>query len=332
MKLTYFQLEPHLAKQLASIYIVSGEELLLKQDAINLIRKSAKKAGFNERVRIAPEAGFDWEQLYSELYSASLLAEKRLFEVNFRDSAPNKVAGKILQEYAEKPCPDNLLLIDIGKIDDKIAKSAWYKALEKMGMVIAVWPIPRDQLPQWINQRARKYKLQFNPDTTNLIADYVEGNLIAAAQMIEKIYLLKPEQPVAADIVKSILTDESHFTIFDFIDSLITGDASRTLHILDVLKTEGIEPVLVLWGITRELRLMADYAQQIQQGTTYDQLFQKQRVFSRRQPLVRKFLSRFTAADCWRHLSQAIDIDRVIKGAAVGDSWDSLQLFCLRLM
>jgi DNA polymerase-3 subunit delta len=332
MKLNYSQLELHLAKQLAWIYIISGEELFLKQDAIQLIRKSAKRNGYNEHIRLAPEAGFDWEQLYSSLYARSLLAEKRLIEIDFRDSTPNKTASKILQEYAEKPASDTILLINMGKADDKITKSAWYKALEKTAIAIPVWPIPREQLPQWIQQRARKYKLQVQPDAANLLADFVEGNLIAAAQTIEKMYLLRLEKPLDADTIQTILSDESHFTVFDFIDSLIAGNKPRTLHILETLKTEGLEPVLILWGITRELRLLADYAQQIQQGCHYEQLFQKQRIFSRRQPAVRHFLNTHTAPDCWQYLKHATEIDQMIKGAALGNVWDSLQLLCLRML
>lgn len=332
MKLTYFQLEPHLAKQLATVYIVSGDELLLKQDAIHLIRKAAKLAGCSERIRFTPEAGLDGEQLYTELYSTSLLAEKRLLELDFRDSTPNKTASTILQEYAKNPSPDNVLLIDIGKIDDKIAKSAWYKALEKTGIVIAIWPIPREQLPQWINNRAKKYKLQINHDAVNLLADYVEGNLIAAQQTIEKMYLLQPQTPIDIALIKMILTDESRFTIFDFIENLIAGEASRALHILENLHAEGTEPVLILWGITRELRLLANLAQQRKSGETYENIFQKQRIFSRRQAAVRRFLTRFTAEDCWQHLMHAAEIDHIIKGATPGNVWDGLQLFCLRMI
>lgn len=133
MKLTLPQLEPHLAKTLASIYIVSSDDLIQKQEAISAIRKATKKAQFEERIRLTPEAGFDWDQLYSMLYSQSLLAKKRLIELDFRDIGPNKVASAILKEYANKPSPDTVLLIDIGKLDDKINKSAWYKALKKLG-------------------------------------------------------------------------------------------------------------------------------------------------------------------------------------------------------
>lgn len=332
MKLTYYQLEPHLNKSLAPVYIISGDEILLKQDALQLIRKTAKQAGFSERIRISPEAGFDWEQLYSMLYSGSLLAEKRIIEFDFRDIAPPKAASAILQEYAKNPNPNNLVSIDIEKADDKIQKSAWFKALEAVGMVVNIWPIPRDQLPQWIMNRAKKYKLQLNHDAANVLADYVEGNLIAAAQALEKIYLLKPEQAINAQLIETILTDESHFTVFDFIENLIAGDKSRALHILETLQNDGTEAVLILWAITRELRLLADWSQQIKHGSTFDSIFQKYRVFGRRQSSIRHFLSKFSTQDCWQKLNQAAEIDRLIKGAAPGNSWEALQLFCLRMV
>lgn len=330
MKLNYSQLETHITKHLASLYMISGEDILQKQDAIQLIRKAAKKAGF-ERIRLSSDACKDENQIYSALYSVSLLTEKRLFEFDFRESMPNKMVAGILQEYAEKPAPDTILLIDCEKIDAKIARSAWYKAFEKTGVVVTIWPIQREQLPQWIHQRARKYKLQFHPDAAQLLADYVQGNLIAAAQTIEKLYLLKLQQPIDTELLQTILTDESHFTIFDFIDHFIAGDKKWCLHILENLRQEGIEPVLILWGITRELRMLADFAKELQQGITCDQLFQQQRIFVRRQIPIRQFLTKFKQADCWQLLAHAAKLDEIIKGATAGDIWQGLQWFCLRV-
>lgn len=331
MKLTYFQLEPQLAKTLAPAYIVSGDEIILKQDAAQLIRRAAKTAGFTERVRISPETGFDWDQLYSLLHSPSLMAEKKLIELDFRDSLPSKSASAILEEYAKQPSTDNLLLIDCNKVDDKIAKSAWYKALEKSGIHIAIWPIPHEQLPKWIIQRAKKYKLTLQPDAAALLADYVEGNLIAASQTLEKIYLLKPENAVDITLIRSILADESRYNVFDFIDALTAGECSRAIDILANLRQEGLEPILVLWAITRELRLLADMSQKQKQGTTLDTLFQQNRIFARRQISIRRFLSKYSFQDCWRLLEQAATLDKIIKGAAPGNVWDTLQLFCLKM-
>lgn len=330
MKLTYLQLETHLAQKLSPVYIISGDEILLKQDCINWVRKTAKLAGFSERMRLTEIK--DGEELYTLLYSTSLLAQKRLLELDFRSNNPNKIINQILQEYGSNlpQNPDTLLLIDIGKIDSKVAKQTWYQTLEKIGCAVAIWPIPRAQLPQWINARVKKYKLQFTAGATNFLADYVEGNLIAASQAIEKIYLLKPQNVVDETLISNVLTDESTFTIFDLSENLIAGNKKKCLHILEKLRIDGIEPTLILWSIMRELRLLVELAEQLKQGHSYDTLFQKHKVFSRLQPAMRQFLSRHHANDCYDYLVEAARIDQMIKGALVGNVWNALQIFCLR--
>lgn len=330
MKLSYFQLEPHLKKNLSPIYIVSGEELLLKQEALLAIRETAKQAGFIERIRLSPDAGYEWEKLHTLLNAASLLAEQQLIEIDFHDSAPNKIASKIMQEYGQRPSSQRILVIDIGKIDNKIAKSPWFQALEKNGILVTIWPIPREQLPQWILQRVKKYQLSINQPAAQLLTDYVEGNLVAAAQAIEKLSLLSMIT-INEDTIRNIFNDESRFTIFDFVEALIAQDKSRTLPILETLKAEKTEPTLILWGITRELRLLASLAAQLKQGLTYENLFQQHRVYSRRQTAIRNFLKNHSEETCWELLTHAAEIDRSIKGALPGNPWDRLQLFCLRV-
>ncbi|EKD71551.1 MAG: DNA polymerase III subunit delta, partial [uncultured bacterium] len=302
MKLTYFQLEPHLTKKLSPVYIVSGDEILLKQDAFLLIKKAAKANEFHERIRLTPEAGFDWEQLYSLLYSSSLLAEKRLIELDFRDILPNKTASDILKEYALRPSSDVILLIDLAKIDDKISRSSWYQALEKIGISVTIWPIPREQLPKWIIDRAKKYKLDIAQDAALLLTDYVEGNLVAAEQMIEKLYLLNPQKSVNSGLIHELLIDESRFTVFDLTENLLAGNKERSLHILTVLQKEGVEPAIILWAITREIRMLAEMAKQLKNGVAYETLYQKHRIFSRRQAAVRRFLTHLSESDCWQLL------------------------------
>ena len=330
MKLSYFQIETHLAKNLAPVYLVSGEDPLLKLDIVNLLRKTAKNAGFIERVKFPIDASINWEELHSVLYASSFLAEKQLIELDFRDTLPPKDAGKILSEYAAAPSPDHLLIIDLPKVDDKIAKSAWFQALEKLGVHVAIWPIPREQLPQWLIQRAKRYKMQLDMRAANLLSDHVEGNLVAAAQVIEKLYLLNAAQPITTQIVTDILQDESRFTVFDLMEALLAGNSTRALHILETLKEDGTEPILVLWAITRELRMLIDMINQKKAGQPFDALCKKHRIFSTRQSLVRQFLNKTNLPQLFDLLQVTVRIDQMIKGATPGNPWESLQLFALR--
>lgn len=331
MKINLPQLEPEVRKGLSNIYVISGDDPVLKNDAIRFIRKAAKQAGFTERTRLAPDAGLDEDQLYTSLYSPSLTADKAVLELDLRSKAPVKSVAGILAEYAKKPTNDILLIIDIAKLDDAAKRSAWYKAVEKSGTVVTVWPISREQLPQWIKTRGKRYKLDIPHDAAMLLADYVEGNLTAAAQTIEKLYLLKHDKPIDSSVIKSVLADESRFTVFDLTEAMISEDKARTIHILKTLQIDGMEPTIVLWGITRELRILANLMEGYQNGSSWDELFRKNRIFSRRQGLVRRFLSHFSINQCHQCLTQAADIDRTLKGALPGNPWDAMQLLCLRL-
>lgn len=329
MKISYYQFETHLAKSLEPIYIISGDEPILKHEALQLLQKKASAAGFTERMRITVETGYDWGKLHHLLNSPSLLGEKYVIELDCRESLPPKLGSQLLQEYATQPSPNNILLINANKIDDKMAKSAWYKALEKTGLVVTIWPITRDQLPPWINKRAAKYKLRLSSHAANILADYVEGNLTAAAHTLEKIYLLKPSAEITPELIESIMTDESHYTVFDLVEQFISGNTSRTLHTLTMLKSEGTELTLIVWAIARELRLLIQMLEQLKQGMKYDDLWQKHRIFPKRQPNIRQFLMNTSLDTCLKLLSSTTTIDQMIKGAMPGNPWNALELLCL---
>lgn len=331
MKLTYYQLEKQLNHKLLPAYIVSSDEIILKEESIQLIRQKALADGFADRVRLIVETGFNWEELYNQLHSGSLFSVKRLIELNLTRALPNKTGHEILQRYAENPSPDTLLIINIGKMDIKTSKSTWCTLLEKVGALITIWPIPHEQLPQWILRRAKANQLDFNLKLAALLADYVEGNLIAAAQAIEKLAVLKTQEPINEDVIKQMMIDESRYTIFEFIESTIAGNSLRSLHILEQLRAEGTEPTLILWHLTREIRLLAEIAQHVKAGYNLDNLLHKQRIFFKRLEATKKFLQRYTPEDCWHFLAGAIEIDKIIKGIQVGHVWDALQLFCLRI-
>ena len=333
MKLNFQQLEQHLTKKLAAVYLIGGDDPILKLEAMQMLRKAARQHGFSERIRLQSESGLiDESELYTTLYSPSLSAEKILLELDFRNKAPAKAIAAILESYIAKPASDILTLIDMSKLEDTTTRSAWYKALEKSGIVVTIWPIAREQLPQWIIARAKKYKMTLQTDAAALLADYVEGNLTAAAQTIEKIYLLKPDKLIDTTFIQAVLADESHFSIFDLTEAMIHDNPSRTMHILETLRLDGTEPVIVLWGIARELRLLAGISQQQSAGSSWDETFKKHRIFARRQPGLRRFLGRFSAQQCQACLVHAADIDTILKGGKKGNGWEALQMLCLRLV
>ncbi|OAI48412.1 hypothetical protein AYO45_05030 [Gammaproteobacteria bacterium SCGC AG-212-F23] len=320
MKLSLQQLSLHLNQSLASIYLLSGDEPLLAIEASNLIKKTAADKGFSEHTRIHTEANNDWgKTLYHVAHSLSLFSTKQIIELNLTTIKFNQTNTKLLQEYAQQPANDVVLLIQTEKIDTKTEQTKWFQTIEKNSIFIPLWPIPANHLPQWILQRAKQLGLTITQDAAILLAEQVEGNLFAAAQEIEKLTLLNLSETIDKSTIENTITDNTRFDVFNLVDSILLGNSERALRILKNLFAEGIEPTLILWAITRELRTLADIISKQKQGINLTTLFSQHRIWEKRQGAVKTFLKNNTLETCQQHLITAAHIDRLIKGAETGN-------------
>jgi DNA polymerase-3 subunit delta len=194
-----------------------------------------------------------------------------------------------------------------------------------------VWPITIEQLAPWIMQRAKKIGLSILPDAAKLLAEQVEGNLLAAGQEIEKLGLLQTTGVIDVNTIEQAVTDNARFDIFNLVECALSGNGQRSIRILENLQAEGVEPVLVLWALARELRTMADLSRQVQQGANLSTLFGKYRIWEKRQNGVRQFLRQHNARSCWDLLSRSAKIDRIIKGGERGNVWLELSQLALNM-
>jgi DNA polymerase-3 subunit delta len=332
MKITFQQFEQQINKKLAPLYLIHGDELLLVKDAQDLLRNAARNAGFDERISLTIDSGSDWGKLlHSEIYARSLFANKRLIELHLGDAKPNPAANKMLKEICADMPADVLLLITASKLDSKTEQTTWYKALDKIGVMVPIWPIVGPQLPGWIMQRAKKAGLTLTSDAANLLALQIEGNLLAAAQEIEKLLLLDHAGVIDVDTIISAVTDSARFDIFNLVDSALLGNGERSLRILQHLQAEAAEPVLVLWALARELRTLAELQKHLQKGAALGTLFSKFRIWEKRQANVRHFLRQHSLAVCRNMLAECAHIDRIIKGAVKGNTWNALQQLTLKM-
>jgi len=324
MKLRGDQLQAHLARGLAPIYMVSGDEPLQAGEAADAIRAAARAEGYGEREVLHVESGFDWSALLASTASLSLFAERRLVDLRLPTGKPGDAGSKALVQYAEAPPEDVLLLIGCPKLDAQQQRSKWFKALEAAGVVVQVWPVEPARLPAWIGRRMQAKGLQPEESAVSLLAEQIEGNLLAADQEIEKLLLLHGPGPVSADAVADMVADSARFDVFTLVDSALAGEAARTARILYGLRAEGVAPVLVVWALAREIRALAAMAFEAAQGGGPQAAMARHRVWDKRKPLVAKALRRYPPARWRALLAQCARLDRVVKGAAAGSPWDEL--------
>jgi DNA polymerase-3 subunit delta len=321
VKISANQLNSHLTNSLLPCYLVTGDEPLLVQEALDSIRAAARKQDFGSRELYIATTGFDWADLRSAAGNLSLFAEKRIIELRLPTGKPGVKGGATIIEMTEKAGDDLLFVVSTPKLDRSGAASKWVKALDAAGGQCQVWPPALRELPAWINARMKDAGLQPDGDAVRLIADRVEGNLLAAQQEIEKLRLLHGEGTITAADVESAVADSSRFDVYKLVDAAVAGDAARAVRILAGIRTEGVEPVIVMWALTRELRTLARLADSVQSGVDLSSGFRKAGVWQSRQGLVRACIGRHQAADFYRLIQLARDADAAAKGQLRADPW-----------
>jgi len=332
LKINSRQLGAHLSRGLASIYLVSGDEPLLVADAADQIRAAARREGFDQRELFIAERGFKWAELEGSADNLSLFATRRLVELRLPSPRPGDAGSKVLQSFAGHPDPDRLVLVVTTKLDSAATRSSWVKAIDAGGALVQVWPVERAELPEWIKRRAAAKELKLTHAAAELLADRVEGNLLAADQELKKLVLLSGDNAIDEDGVLAAVANNARFDVFRLVDAWLDGDPARTFKVLEGLRAEGAEPALVCWALSRELSLLARLAAAVRQGQRIDSAFAKHGVWQRRQALVRRALGRYSPDDLGRLLQRAVTVDRVVKGAVPGAPWQAItQLLLLAL-
>jgi len=317
MRIKLASLSAQIDKGLTPLYLLFGGETLLIEEALDEIRRQARAQGYAERVRFTQEAGFDWGQVIASCRSMSLFAEKKVVELRIPTGKPGDVGAKALTDYAAAIDGDDTVLVIIcGGVDKSAQKTKWFKAVEEAGVAVDCPPIAAQQLPAWVVQRMRGKGLKFDDEAAKRLAVLVEGNLLAAAQAIDLLALLSPHETITAAAIESAIADHARFNSFAFVDACLAGAPQRCTRILQSLRANRAEPVLILWALTREVRALCHLSAGLARGEKQQALFRRHGVWSSRANLISGALKRLSAARCHNLLRQLAAADLMLKGRA----------------
>ncbi|MFK7831417.1 MAG: DNA polymerase III subunit delta [Congregibacter sp.] len=332
MRLYPEKLDQDLQRQLRRVYLVSGDEMLLVQECADLIRAAARRAGCGERrVLDASESGFGWQDLLQDANSLSLFAEQRLLELRIPNGKPGSEGSKTLCEYLAQTESEDVLLIVAGKIDKASTNSKWYKAIDEAGATVQVWPVKAEELPRWLERRAQSMQIHIERDALGVLAERVEGNLLAAVQELEKLRLIAGDQLITAERVADTVGNSARFNVFGLLDTALAGRSDDSLRMLQGLRAEGAQPPALLWGFVRELRQLRGLTQLVATGRPPTQALAEARVWKSRQSILQAALGRHNTQSIESLLTLAARIDGSVKGYADGNPWELMEWLVLGL-
>jgi len=335
MRIQLSDLRQHLKGALAPLYCVVGEEPFLQWETLTAIRTETRAQDYKRECCDVASATFDWENFKYILKTNDLFSPKRLFELHLIEKKISRTTTQNLVDLAHSIPPNTILLLCRDQWDSTAYQSTWFSTLDRIGITLWTRPLSRTAFSTWLSDRIQQTHLTFTEAAFSTLLERIEGNVGAAAQAIERLMLHTPPQapPLLPDAVLDGVADNTRFTVFDLIDSLLEGAIARIHRIFSSLKHEAIEPLWILWSITREIRTLLPIAQSKEAGMAPTHIFRQHGVWKHKTKGIATFLARTThpVSLLQQALTDAKDVDMCLKGQTHIDPWSLLLSLCLRL-
>jgi DNA polymerase-3 subunit delta len=336
------QLAAHLARGLKPLYTVHGDEPLLAQEAADLVRAAARRAGCAERqVFNVSGAHFDWSGVLGAAQAMGLFSDRKLIEIRIPSGKPGKDGSEALQRYAEQQDYAVLTLLHLPRLDRTQQQSAWFSALDRHGVTVRVEPIERHALPQWLAQRLAQQgqRVQAGEDgqrSLGFFADRVEGNLLAAHQELQKLALLHPQGELTFAQIEAAVLDVARYDVFKLGDAVLAGQTARALRMLDGLKAEGEAAVRVQWTLADDIRALQRARLAVAAGKPLPMALREARVWGAKERSFERLVPALDDASLARLVAAASLCDGLAKGLRdpgwPGEPWEALRRLVLMMI
>lgn len=300
---------------LRPVYLIAGSETLLVLEAADAVRAAARAQGIAEReVHDMEGRDADWGSLQASLHAPSLFASQRMVEIRLPTGKPGTEGAKLISGFCAQPAADVTLLVVAGEWS-KAHAGKWSEAVAKAGHLVTFWPVKPHEMGSWLGQRLRSRGLKATPDAIARLAQRVEGNLLAAAQEVDKLALLLQQgQDDVLDVARmdALVADSARFDVFRLMDAALNGQPAQVSRIVAGLQAEG-EAIPALMGmVVKELHTVAALAR----ARDFAAECKAQRIWESKQATYKRALSRHSPERWQRMLVEAGGVDRVAKGRA----------------
>jgi DNA polymerase-3 subunit delta len=317
------QLIQQLSRELRRCYLIFGEETLIVEECADAVRAAARSGGCTEREIIEIGGTGDWQQLSQSAGALSLFADRKLIEIRLPSGKPGTEGSKAIQDYLAMDSEDVLLII-AGKVDKSSQRAKWFSRIDQEGVAVPVWPVGRRELPGFLLQRLKSAGLTADRDALQLLADRVEGNLLAAVQEVDKLKLLATSDRITLETVLDSVLANARYNPFGLADTALAGDAKAALRTLRGLQAESTQPPVILWALSRDITLLQQLTADCTSGQSLSRAMNNRGVWRSRMGLIQSAFQRqdSTSISHLQHL--AFCTDAAIKGFEKGNPWDLL--------
>ena len=261
MKLDYLQALKRIDSARGA-WVLHGQEPLLEQNLLDAFRQHWHAQGI-ERQRYDLGNVSDWKTVFNALNSLSLFATQLAIEVH-GNIKPDASALKQLESYLlQGDSNENILVIVMPKQDSASLKTKFFQAIDANGTVVALTANYAKDRQQILAVEAEKLGLKLAQDAWAWLEQHHEHNLLAAKNSLMRVGdTFADVEVIGIAELQACLQDQSRYSTFDLSDAMLQGNLAQSIKILQYLIASGEAMTLILWSVSKEMRLLMQLFEQ----------------------------------------------------------------------
>ena len=319
----------HLQKKIQPIYILIGLDPYLLNDAAISIKKAWRQSGDTDEKIVHLNTATDWSLLQEEANSYSLFSEHVLLDARFEKKTIDATGKAILSKYLQNINPRCLIILRASTIP---AKQLQWIANNEHVTVVQAAPLTESALQPWIATQLKQRAIRHAPQVPTLIHQYTQGNMLACAQVIEKLALISDDKnPVTLEDAKEQLIDQCEFQLYELADACLSANTEKALHLLRQACSTRAEPTLILWLLTQEIRQLIQLSYLLKQSIALTTACNQLKIWPQRANLYKMTLARLSLTKLYELLHDSKKLDERIKTNQNHQIWHGFEQIALSL-
>ena len=329
MNIKHQAIAQHLRQKVHALYMLTGQDHYLLNDTALAIKKAWRLRGECDEKTLQLNGPSDWEQLREEANSYSLFTEFVLIDARCDKKTIEAAGKKMLQQYLKNINPRCLIILRAPNVP---GKQLQLLANTEHTVLVQIYPLAPAELQRWITSQLQNHTIRYEAQVPALIHQYTQGNMLASAQVIEKLVLTSNESELlTADMVLEQLSDQCDYQLFELAEACLTARGDKAIHLLRQACQNKTEPTLILWLLSQEIRQLIQLDHLCKQSVSFTMACNQLKIWPQRTRAYETTLARLSIAKLQSLLHICQQLDEQIKSNQSVTIWHGLENVALAL-
>ena len=308
-------------------FLITGGELILKQEVVEIILVKLKNAGFNEKVSISQDELERIQEIASRNMGGSLFQENLILHIKHTSGKfPEKI--KLFLEDAEIFNSPNIALIIESSIEKTPASGTWIKNFDANGLIINCSKLKIMEEKIWLKRQLNFLPKDLLPIFGSSIFQNNEANLLGQKNEVSLLKLLFLNQDKMSEAKTDHIIFGSGISAFELEDLLLNRDFKKALKTINFMKEHDRQnSAPIIWIIAKVINSCLESLK----SSNKKSALINSGVWSSKINLYLNLIKQATAKEFLSLNEEILKVDLINKGLMRAETWEQIERVILKL-